>query len=119
MFSKLFKAEKLSPETDPNSFGHIACELRYANLEDVNRALAAQEARQPLGDVMVSMGLLTPLQRAEIIFEQRRRHAKTPTAKSCIDLERQSLGLKHVKSSLEKALAHSQAFNATLALKKL
>lgn len=112
------KKPKLTPHNDPNSFGNIAVELAYVDQKTLKKALELQEGRQPLGAVLISMGSLTPLQRDEIVFEQRRRQAKDATSRSKIDLERQVTGFGHLQDKLQKALTRSTEFNARLALKK-
>ncbi len=56
-------------------FSYIALEKRYVTEEDLRAAKDLQESESPLGEILIRMGKLTPLQYDEIVAEQERRAA--------------------------------------------
>lgn len=103
------KAKQLSPVEDPNSFGNIAREMGYIDNDTLEKAVQLQERRVPLGEILITMGVLTLTERDEILFEQKRRAAKNNTAKSIIELERQRSGITNFSRNIEQMTQRSEA----------
>lgn len=64
------------PYRDPTSIGNLAVTKGYATRAQVLDALRKQEARLPLGEILVEGGVLTRGQLEDLIIEQEimRRH---------------------------------------------
>ena len=61
---------KHDPYVDPASIGNLAIMKGWATQEDVTRALAKQETRVPLGELLVEDKVLTRDQLEDLLFEQ-------------------------------------------------
>jgi len=102
---------KKTPEADPSSIGNLALELGYITQDQLKEALAIQEQRMALGDILVDRKMLTLYQRDELLLEQRYRRekhggwlssrvSKDRMRRSMLELERQRLAVQHVRSGL-------------------
>jgi hypothetical protein len=107
----LKKAKIDDPFEDPASFGNIAIELRYIKKEDLLEALKKQEARLPLGEILVGMGRLTAWQRDQILLEQEARRASTSDEKNFVELRRQRKIVQQMSTYLREATTISAEFN--------
>jgi hypothetical protein len=76
MATRLTNQRVYDPFIDPDSFGNIALEKHYITKEDLILALEKQNARLPLGEILVECGKLTDTQKEEILMEQERRRCK-------------------------------------------
>lgn len=89
------------PEEDPDSFGNICLQYGYIDHPDLFAALKEQARRSPLlGEVMVSLGMLSDLQRDEIVAEQQKRRATTKAERAAAQQQLQTLSMRKVRTRL-------------------
>lgn len=108
-----FTKKYTPPQEDPDSFGNIVVEKGYASPEKVQEAVKIQAERLPLGDILVSMGVLTAYQRDEVLLEQklrRTRRSQRRISSVHIELERQRLVTHHLKNTLNDLTLSNNSF---------
>lgn len=96
----LFGRSHPPPSDDPDSFGNIAKELGFIDDLILQRALAAQRAKSPLGELLVEMGELTEFERDEVILEQRRRRATSKHERALVTQRQQRLRVRRMSARL-------------------
>lgn len=103
-------AGKLDPRQDPLSIGNLAIQKGYATQEQVQSAVKKQEARLPIGEILIEDGVLTSAQLEELLIEQEvlRSHLDDKAAGNFIRKRRQEK-IKEVTKSL-RAVATSLLF---------
>ncbi len=95
---------------DPSSFGNIALEWRVINEVDLQEALMHQEARQPLGDILIALGKITAFERDQILLEQEKRRTSSSHDRTVLELKHQRLLIQHVSVQLEDIVEAAQGF---------
>ncbi len=111
LWRRLFGSRScVSPVDDPNSFGNIALQRGYITKADLERALRTQETQAPLGEVLVGMGVLTELQKEEILHEQLLLNAE-PKDRPALEVSYQRKVIAHVSRSIDDLTDHTKQFN--------
>jgi hypothetical protein len=98
------------PFTDPTSFGNIALEKGYIQREDLLAAVDQQSRRAPLGEILVEMGKLTPLQLEDVLIEQARRRCPNDDQQAEVELQYQRRILGHASRVFLGAAVAAQSF---------
>lgn len=86
------------PVLVPDSFGSIAVELGYITEHQLRTALEQQP--RYLGDMLVSTGVLTPVQRDEVLAEQMYRRGMSRRKLAHAALHRQRAAVDTLRMSL-------------------
>lgn len=95
----------VSPDSDPNSIGNLAVERGFITKTDLSGAVAVQQRRLPLGEILVEMGKLTKIQLEELLFEQRVRRGEIKDKQAIYRYERRRLEyrLSQVRDGFKEA----------------
>lgn len=106
----------IDPRQDPLSFGNIALAWGWISESDLDKALGVQEQRKPLGEILVELGVITPIQRDVILAEQDRRKAGNNHSKGIVaEMTFQRNLMKHLSMTLSDAAVMATSAAAILA----
>lgn len=104
------------PESDPSSLGNLAVELGYITQDELKAAVSVQQARLPLGQILVDMGKLTTSQLEELLFEQKVRRGEIRDKAVLAQYERSRLHKKMgaIKDGFKEMRETTRSFSASL-----
>jgi hypothetical protein len=104
------------PKEDPTSLGNIAVEAEFVTKEDLDEALAAQEAQLKIGQILVERGKITESQLKNLIFEQKVRRGEVTDKKEILKFRRSLFkeNLCAIKEGYKEASQDARQFALTM-----
>ena len=95
-----WRRKRILPSDDPSSFGNIALAKGYVYEDVLKGSILIQRERLKIGEILMAVGLLTVQQCEDILLEQSRMRAKTPTDKSIVEMKYQRSILRRTSQNL-------------------